>query len=240
MDRLENIKIFYDLLDSFKIKQGGFFKLSESMKNNTIPHRDVYFFFDESEPRSDSGCGPRVVRVGTHGLTVGSKSSLRGRLAQHRGTVGTGSGNHRGSIFRLLVGQALISKEDLDVPTWGLKNDAGKASRETGISLDALRSAETPVEIRVSSIIKKFPFVLVDIPDEPSPNSFRSYIEKSSIALLSNFERNPIDLPSSNWLGLYSNREKVSRSGLWNSDYVDKTFDNMFLNELNNIHLGSR
>lgn len=96
------------------------------MRNKSIPNRGVYFFFDENEPRSDSGCGPRVVRVGTHGLTVGSKSSLRARLAQHRGTIGTGSGNYRGSIFRLLVGQALISKEALDVPTWGKKTMPGK------------------------------------------------------------------------------------------------------------------
>ncbi|WP_052360358.1 hypothetical protein [Solidesulfovibrio alcoholivorans] len=233
MDRLENIKIFYDLLDSFKIKQGGFFKLSESMKNNTIPHRGVYFFFDESEPRSDSGCGPRVVRVGTHGLTVGSKSSLHGRLAQHRGTVGTGGGNHRGSIFRLLVGQALISRDNFDVPTWGLKSDAGKASRKTGISLDVLRSVETPIEIHVSHIINKLPFILLDISDEPGPDSLRADIEKGSIALLSNFDKPQIDPPSSNWLGCYSNREKVRRSGLWNSDHVDKKVDMQFLDKLN-------
>ena len=66
-------------------------------------------FFEESELRSDSGDGLRVVRIGIHALKRGSRKSLWNRLAQHRGIIKRGGGNHRGSIFRLLAGTALAA-----------------------------------------------------------------------------------------------------------------------------------
>jgi hypothetical protein len=72
-----------------------------------MANRGVYFFFEGGELRSQSGSGGLVVRIGTHAVSVGSKSTLWGRLAQHRGSL-SGNGNHRGSIFRLWVGSALL------------------------------------------------------------------------------------------------------------------------------------
>jgi hypothetical protein len=84
----------------------------------------VYFFFEPGEVRRDSGEDLRLVRVGTHGLAVGSKSTFRQRLGQHRGH-GSGGGNHRGSIFRLLVGQALTARGDIPgAASWGVKGVA--------------------------------------------------------------------------------------------------------------------
>lgn len=51
----------------------------------------------------------------------------------------------------------------------GQKNDARKASLEFKTSLAVMRSTETPIEVRISSIINGLPFVLVEIPDEPGP-----------------------------------------------------------------------
>lgn len=51
-------------------------------------------------------------------------------MRQHRGG-NAGGGNHRGSIFRLIVGTALVSKEPLlAVPTWDVGNSADRATRE--------------------------------------------------------------------------------------------------------------
>ena len=71
----------------------------------------------------------RVVRIGTHALAAcGSRSTLRQRLGQHRGGA-SGRGNHRGSIFRLLVGQALLTRGGLPpCPSWGVKGDAAEGS----------------------------------------------------------------------------------------------------------------
>ena len=78
-----------------------------------LPRRGVYFFMEDGEVRSDSGTGPRIVRVGTHALTEGSGTKLWSRLSQHRGPTKSGGGNHRGSIFRLIVGTSVMARNGL-------------------------------------------------------------------------------------------------------------------------------
>ena len=39
----------------------------------------------------------------------------------------------------------------------------------------------------------------------------------------------PIDPPSNQWLGCFSDREKVRRSGLWNSNHADEAYEPGFL-----------
>ncbi len=69
--------------------------------------RCLLFLGKLGEERRESGEGLRVVRVGTHLIkNGGSNTKLWERLKAHKGTK-SGSGNHRGSVFRLLVGQAL-------------------------------------------------------------------------------------------------------------------------------------
>ena len=80
------------------------------------PTRGIYFFCEAGEARSSSGAGLRIVRVGTHGLKAGSRSKLWARLSQHRGTARSSDGNHRGSIFRGLVGKALAQRQELHPP----------------------------------------------------------------------------------------------------------------------------
>src|SRR4051794_11616689 len=41
-----------------------------------------------------------------------------------RGHESSGTGNHRGSIFRLIVGRSLITRHGYEVPTWGNGNNA--------------------------------------------------------------------------------------------------------------------
>jgi hypothetical protein len=42
------------------------------------------------------------------------------------------------------------------------------------------------LELDVSTYIGAMPFLWIDVDDEPSPRSLRAYIERNSIALLSN------------------------------------------------------
>lgn len=57
---------------------------------------------------------------------------------------------------------------------------------------------------------------------EVTDGSLLRSIEQSAIALLSNFTRGAmgIDTPSKGWLGRVSDGREVSRSGLWNDDFV--------------------
>src|SRR5579859_6253932 len=106
-DRRTDLVRFYHLLASLEVYVGGKRRLAECDGHMAWPRRGVYFFFEAGECRTDSGDGPRVVRVGTHALAAGAQAKLWTRLAQHRGIKGSGGGNHRGSIFRLLVGTAI-------------------------------------------------------------------------------------------------------------------------------------
>jgi hypothetical protein len=69
------------------------------------------------------------------------------------------------------------------------------------------------------------------IGDEPSSESDRAYIERNCIALLS-ASRKPLDLASPGWLGRFSQREAIRKSGLWNVNYVGEPYDPSFLDVL--------
>jgi hypothetical protein len=73
------------------------------------------------------------------------------------------------------------------------------------------------------------PFLWVELDDEPSPTSNRSYLERSGIALLSNFRKPPIDPQSKNWLGHKSPEPTIRESGLWNTRHVADSYDPAFL-----------
>lgn len=230
MPRLADLERLYALLDRLKQRLGGTRLLARLGSSRDWPNRGVYFFFEPSEARKESGVGLRVVRVGTHALVAAGRSTLRQRLGQHRGSV-SGGGNHRGSIFRRLVGQALLARGGLPpCNSWGVREDAGKASAALGIDRMTLATAEAPVEQAVSRYIAAMPFIWLAANDEPGPASLRGVIERNAIALLSNYERTPLDPASSDWLGHFSDRRLVRGSGLWNQHHVDMTHDPLFFN----------
>lgn len=232
MSRLADLVRFYSLLDRLDQHLGGTRTLATFDRFRDWPDRGLYLFFEPSEVRQESGSGPRIVRVGTHALAAGSRSTLRQRLGQHRGQA-SGGGNHRGSIFRLLIGQALMARGKLaHCNSWGVKGDAGKASVALDIKRADLADAEAAVERAVTDYVGAMPFLWIDVNDEPGPNSLRGIIERNSIALLSNHGRTILDAPSPHWLGYSSDRPLVRGSGLWNQRHVEETHDPMFLEVL--------
>lgn len=121
MHREADLVAFYSILDILEMRLGGKRLLRQCERRQRWPRRGVYFFFEPGEERSDTGHGSRVVRVGTHALKNGSKTTLWNRLSQHREATGSRGGNHRGSIFRLLVGAALKNRDRLQSASlWGI------------------------------------------------------------------------------------------------------------------------
>jgi hypothetical protein len=223
-ERREHLLQFYSILDHLEQEIGGERKLTDCSGRMEWPMRGVHFFREQGEVRSDTGAGPRIVRVGTHALKDGSRTKLWTRLSQHRGPS-DGRGNHRGSIFRLIVGAALIRRDKLQFPTWGIGNTANSN----------IRGGEVTLERKVSEVIRSMSFLWLPIGDEPGPNSRRGYIERNAIALLSNYGKSPLDPPSQSWLGHYSNRERIRASSLWNQSHVDEACDAAFLNILDDL-----
>ena len=223
--RRHDLDRFYELLDDLEHAVGGRRRLGSATGRHGWPNRGVYFVFEPGQHRES--CGDRVVRVGTHGLKTGSRSTLWGRLRQHRGTRG-GGGNHRGSVFRLHVGQALAAQlDDAGVTppaTWASGSSAARPIREREASWEA----------RVSDVIGAMSVLWVAVGDDPGPDSLRGYIERTCIALLSNHDRDPIDPPSPGWLGHHARAPEIRSSGLWNVNHVIEHHDPRVLDELAN------
>src|SRR4051794_23972012 len=168
-DRIAHLRKFYSLLTDLEKQVGGARTLASCSGRMRWPSRGVYFFMEHGETRTTTGDGPRIVRVGTHALRTNANTKLWSRLRQHRGDKSKGSGNHRGSIFRLIVGTAVIAKHGYEFPTW----DTGKSASAE------IRAGETALEREVSKVIGAFPFLWLSINDEPGAESLRAYIERN-------------------------------------------------------------
>ena len=228
--RLDHIRQFYNLLGELEARLGGKRTLADAHGRMEWPRRGVYFFFEPGELRTTSGYGHRVTRVGTHALKSGAKTTLWQRLSMHQGTRGgsnPGGGNHRGSVFRLHVGTALINRDTWTNDVAGKWAVGSSASRET-------RDREYPLERAVSDHIRAMPFFWLAVGDEPGPDSLRAFIERNAIALLSNHDAqgHSIDPPSPAWLGRHATRHTIRRAGLWNVNHVVERYDPAFLQVL--------
>ena len=195
------------------------------------PERGVYFFLDPQERRANDAKALRIVRVGTHALNAGSQSTMWKRLHQHRGQA-SGMGNHRVSVFRQHVGLALLARDGLTHPTWGVRPSTGRHEVE----------AERELEERVSAYLARLPVVHVPVLDEPGPETLRGYVTRNAIALLST-RGAAVDTPSEGWLGRHAKARAIRRSGLWNVKHVGKEVEEGFLGALEGLVLrrsGSR
>lgn len=224
-ERARHLSKFYSILDVLEAKLDGARELRGCSGRLAWPKRGVYLFRERGELRSADGRGPRIVRVGTHALKAGSRTSLWNRLSQHKGHQSSGGGNHRGSIFRLLVGSALNRMHGCACPTWGSGHSAPSE----------VRDRELELERAVSTVIGCMPFLWLGIEDEVGPDSRRAFIERNAIALLSNYNKPALDAPSASWLGNRSDRERVRKSGLWNCNHVDHAYDPSFLDQLDRL-----
>ncbi len=218
--RERDLDRLYSALANLESGLGGKRLMSECSGQQNWPQSGVYLFFEPGEYRSIAGI-PRVVRVGTHGVSRGSKATLWNRLRTHRG-AGDGTGNHRGSIFRLHVGAALAARDHtLAIPTWG-----------RGQRADAeVRKEEEHLERAVSQYIGTMSILWLAIEDDPGPASDRAYIERNLIGLLVG-KTGPVDLPSAEWLGRFSPNKRIRSSGLWNLDFLDYSYSSKFLEVL--------
>lgn len=233
MDRARDLDEFYRLLNALSENLGGPRRLAHCHGRMAWPAKGVYFFFEPREMRADGM--PRVVRVGTHAVTDTSRTTLWNRLSAHRGRLagtGAGGGNHRGSVFRLHVGEALLSREGVSHPTWGRGQSAPRE----------VRAPELDHERAVSAHLGATSLLWLDVADNAVPElagNPRAWLERNAIALLSNAERTPLDPPSEGWLGRFAQREAIRASGLWNVNHVHEAHDPALLRELARLVAGT-
>lgn len=226
MDRAADVDRLYALIDRLADRVNGYQYLSDCHGRMDWPERGIYLFFAPDETRASSD-QLRVTRIGTHAVSSGSGTTLWNRLITHRGTLRgsyANGGNHRGSVFRLRVGEAMIERDGLDedIPTWAEGSAAGSDIREK----------ELDHERRVSAYIRDLPFLWVKVDDEPGPDSHRAYLEQSLIGLLSNYGKASIDPRDPDWLGKHSPSAAIRESGLWNVNHVTDDYEPEFFDLL--------
>ena len=59
---------FYRLLGELEALNQGTHRLAQASVADPWPNRGVVWFYERGENRSDTGTGPRIVRVATHAL----------------------------------------------------------------------------------------------------------------------------------------------------------------------------
>jgi hypothetical protein len=164
----------------------------------------LYFFYEKGEVSGHAPEG-RVVRIGNHPR---ARDGLKKRLSLHY------SGNKNSSVFRRLVGGAILRKNNPGDSC--LSPEPGKGHWEK----QKLHSCEKckPIKNEINKLLENnFYFRCLEVVDL----NLRNSLEKKLVATISLC---PLcSKPSKNWLGKYAYPEKVKKSGLWNSDYVFKT-----------------
>jgi hypothetical protein len=161
-----------------------------------IPRNGIYVMFEKGEP--SHGCD-RIVRVGTHR----GDDKLRSRLKEHYITE-----NKDRSIFRKNIGLATLNKRsDAFLEQWNLDLTTNDKKNTYKDIVDF--NIQIKVENEVSEYIRNnISFTVFEIKDRDTRLAFESKII-STVSLCDEC------CPSDNWLGLYSPKEKIRKSGLW-------------------------
>jgi len=212
---------FYRMMRLLWLEQRGGRTFCDSNGKMEWPRRGLYFI-TEMPGGLAHGTMPRIVRVGTHAVSAGSRTTLWDRLSTHRGTQ-AGGGSHRSSIFRSHVGHAIMNKGGQSA--WPQTWSQGQSAPRT------VRDGETQLEALVSNTIGQMRVLWLDVPDDAGPGSDRAYLERNTIGLLS---RANLLTPhrDANWLGLFSSDWRICVSGLWNLNHVFTRPNGDFLDRL--------
>jgi len=182
----------------------GLKRLEFPFNEEEIPVNGIYFIFERGElaHRAD-----RIVRVGTHT----GKDQLRSRLRQHFINE-----NKDRSIFRKNIGRAILNKRnDPFLKYWEIDLTPRENKEKYRKIIDFHKQKE--VEKEVSEYIQKnLSFVVLRIDNKDK----RLYLESKIISTISLCDDCK---PSKNWLGLFSSKEKIRKSGLWLVNELYKT-----------------
>ena len=160
---------------------------------NLIPKNGIYVLFEKGELFNDLD---RIVRVGSHT----GENQLIPRLKQHFLLE-----NKNRSIFRKNIGRCLLKKNNNSyLDKWELDTTSRFDKERNLKKLDL--NFEKELEKEISKIIQSnFSFCVIKINDKQKRLDF----EKK---MISTFGSSNELIPSKDWLGYYSPKEKIFKS----------------------------
>lgn len=179
-------------------------KFTFPFNEQKISENGIYILFEKGEFAHSTN---RIVRIGTHT----GQNQLRSRLFQHFLKE-----NKDRSIFRKNIGRALLNKDkDIFLQKWELDLTTRNAKKLHSNSIDFKKQNE--IEKRVTKQIRdNFSFIVFQIDKKDKRLEFEAKII-STVSLCENCK------PSENWLGTFSPKEKIVKSGLWLVNELWKT-----------------
>ncbi len=156
----------------------------------------IYILFEKGETAHKVD---RIVRIGTHT----GDNQLLSRIMQHFFVE-----NKDRSIFRKNIGRCILNKEKDDyLKIWEIDFTTRAAKDKYGYLIDKKRQNE--IEAKVSKYLREnFSFAIIKVNDKEE----RLFLESK---LISTVSKCSICKASENWLGLYSPKEKIRKSGLY-------------------------
>lgn len=169
-----------------------------------IPLNGIYILFEKGEQGHG---GERIVRIGTHT----GENQLYSRLKQHFLNE-----NKDRSIFRKNIGLSLLKQSnDPFFKFWQLDLTTKKAKDKYSHLIDF--EYQKLIESRVSQYIRNsFSFCVFEVHKKQE----RLEIESKIISTVSWCENCG---PSNSWLGNFSPKDKIAKSGLWLVNELYKT-----------------
>ncbi len=178
-------------------------------KDKEIPQNGIYLIFEKGEKFNDID---RIVRVGTHT----GENQLRSRLNQHFVKE-----NKNRSIFRKNIGRCLLNKDKNQyIKLWEL-DITSKADKDKNLKLLDL-NFEKQLEKRISDYIQNnLSFCVFQVETKEQ----RLFWESKIISTLANSNE---FIPSQNWLGNFSTKDKIKQYGLWQ---VNELFNEVLTEE---------
>ncbi len=169
-----------------------------------IPKNGIYILFENFEKAHNK---KRIVRIGTHT----GKDQLPFRLCQHFLNE-----NKDRSIFRKNIGRAILNKsKDPFLKYWELDLTTRKAKEKYSSSVNFEKQRQ--IEKQVTEYIQRnFSFAILPIKDKKR----RLELESKIISTISSCSSCS---PSEEWLGNFSPKSKIRKSGLWLVNELWKT-----------------
>lgn len=186
---MENCKDLHALFNSLP-------RFSFPFDESSIPKNGIYILFEKGEAAHGLD---RIVRVGTHT----GEGQLPSRLKQHFILE-----NKDRSIFRKNIGRCILNKnKDEFLSQWELDLTPKVSKDQFMDRIDFQKQKE--MEQKVTKYIQNnFSFVIIPVFNKNKRLELESKII-SSISLCKSCSA------SENWLGNFSPKEKIRKSGLW-------------------------
>lgn len=189
-------------------------KVEYPFEKSSLPKNGIYFFYEKEEIWGHGGNKPRIVRVGTH-----KSGNFRSRISEHflfeeerkMDFDQADSKPSDRSIFRKNIGRALLNRDgDNYLEVWNIDFIKRENREEHASKRNILKEKE--IERKITDILRNnFSFRFIAF-ESGADMMGKEGLESNLIGTLGQCSECE---PSGGWLGKYSPKPKIRKSGLW-------------------------